>query len=82
MWDTIDYPFEVLEGDRISTVKVGITGASHDPAEALGSKKLQQAELVQAASDWLRSRIAKGQCDPWNRPATDCLIDGSMYLLQ
>lgn len=44
-------------------------------AEALGSKKLSRDELVEAAQAWLRSRIEKGECDPFTRPETDTVID-------
>jgi hypothetical protein len=70
--DIVDYPFEVLKGVKSSIVRVGITGQSHTLGD---SKSLRREELVQAASDWLRSRIAKGECDPWTRPDTDCMID-------
>jgi len=75
LWDMVDYPFLVSNGEMKYTVKVGITGMFHDPAEALGSKRLSQNELAQAASAWLRSRISKGECDPFGRPQTDCLIE-------
>jgi hypothetical protein len=68
LWDVIDYPFRVSDGKSSRTVKVGITGQFHDPAEALGLKKLSRAEMVDAASSWLRSRLDKGECDPFHPP--------------
>jgi len=73
--DIIDYPFEVSKEGGVATVKVGISGLFHDPADATGSKKLRSEERFQAASDYLRSRIERGECDPWNRPSTDCTIE-------
>lgn len=75
LFDVVDYPFQVSNGRVDCTVKVGITGTFHDPAEALGSKKLSRDELVEAAQAWLRSRIEKGECDPFTRPETDTVID-------
>ncbi len=75
VFDIIDYPFQVSNGRASCTVRVGITGAYHDPAEALGSKKLSQDERVEAARAWLRSRVEKGECDPFSRPETDTIID-------
>lgn len=72
--DIIDYPFEVSIGKEVCIVKVGITGAHHDPAEALGLTKLSQPELIQAASEWLHSRIEKMECDPFKRPQADRVI--------
>jgi hypothetical protein len=75
VWDVIDYPFQVTERRSSCTVLVGITGQFHDPADALGSKKLTRAELIEAAKAWLRSRLEKGECDPFTRPDTDTFID-------
>jgi hypothetical protein len=75
LWDVVDYQFEVSGGSRKAIVAVGITGQFHDPAEALGSKKLSKEERVEAASAWLRSRLDKKDCDPFNRPASDSTID-------
>jgi hypothetical protein len=75
IFDIIDYPFSVSNGKETCIVKVGITGQSHDPAEALGSKKLSQADHVRLAQEWLRSRIEKAGYDPFKRPTTDREID-------
>ena len=75
VFDIIDYPFQLFNGRVNCTVNVGITGAFHDPAEALGSKKLSQDERIEAAGAWLRSRVEKGECDPFNHPETATAID-------
>jgi hypothetical protein len=62
--DVVDYLFRVSAGTALQIVAVGITGQFHDPAEALGLKKLSKEERIDAASAWLRSRIAKGY-DPF-----------------
>jgi hypothetical protein len=58
--DVVDYLFRVSAGTARQIVAVGITGQFHDPAEALGLKKLSKEERIEAAGAWLRSRIAKG----------------------
>jgi hypothetical protein len=75
LWDVIDYQFQVSNGASKVIVAVGITGQFHDPAEALGSKKLSNEARVEAASAWLRSRLETKECDPFNRPQSDCTID-------
>jgi len=75
LFDVIEYPFLVSDDRVSSTVWVGITGACHDLATALGSKKLSQDDLVQAANAWLRSRVEKRECDPFSGPASDMTID-------
>lgn len=75
LWDMVDYVFRVSNGKSTQVVAVGITGQFHDPAEAMGAKKLSREELVKAAEDWLRSRLDKGECDPFRRPETDASID-------
>lgn len=75
LWDVVDYPFRVSNGQASRTVAVGITGQSHDPSEALGSKKLSRGDLMEAAAAWLRSRLEKHECDPFNHPNTDTMID-------
>lgn len=59
-FDVVDYVFRVSAGTARQIIAVGITGQFHDPAEALGTKKLSKEERIDAASAWLRSRIAKG----------------------
>src|SRR5258708_38602896 len=75
IWDIIDYPFQVSNGTTSCAVDVGITGVFHDPATALGSTKLSQDELVEAASAWLRSGIEKGELDPFDERQTRCTIE-------
>jgi hypothetical protein len=75
IWNVIDYPFRISNGKSTCIVNVGITGQSHDPAEALGSKGLTKEELVEAARTWLRSRIDKGDCDPIAHAERDLYID-------
>lgn len=58
--DVVDYLFRVSAGTARQIVAVGITGQFHDPAEALGLKKISKEERIEAASAWVRSRIAKG----------------------
>jgi hypothetical protein len=74
IFDIIDYPFEVSNGQERCIVNVGITGMFHDPAETLGSTRLSQDELVQAASDWLRFVIKKGEYDPFKHPHADITV--------
>ena len=74
LWDVIDYRFRVSKG-RLNRVVVGITGAFHDPAGPLGPKTLSQDELIKAATAWLHSRLEKGECDPFNHPESDSMID-------
>jgi hypothetical protein len=65
IFDVIDYPFQLSNGNEKCTINVGITGMFHDPAEAVGSRRLSQEELVQAAGEWLRRAITEGQYDPF-----------------
>jgi hypothetical protein len=74
IYDIIDYPFQVSNGQEKCVVNVGITGMFHDPAEAIGSKKLSQDELVQAASDWLRFLIRRGKYDPFKNAESDFTV--------
>ena len=74
IFDIIDYPFEVSKDQVSRRVKVGITGTFHDPADALGLKNLSQTDLAEAAAAWLRSRLEKGECDPFARPQTDTVL--------
>lgn len=74
IFDIIDYPFEVSNGPKKCVVYVGITGMFHDPANTLGSKKLSQDDLVQAARDWLRFVINNGRYDPFQQPQADFTI--------
>jgi hypothetical protein len=69
-----DYRFRVSNEESAVIVAVGITQQFHDLPEALGSKKLSLEELTEAAATWLRSRLDKGECDPFNRPG-DRMID-------
>jgi hypothetical protein len=62
--DVVDYLFRVSAGTARQIIAVGITGQFHDPAEALGIKKLSKEERIDAASAWLHSRMAKGY-DPF-----------------
>jgi hypothetical protein len=75
LWDVIDYHFRVASGKLNWEVAVGITGAFHDAAEPLGMKTLSREKLIEAATDWLRSRLENGECDPFSRPESDSTID-------
>lgn len=81
IWDVIDYRFKV-QAEATVVVAVGITGQFHDPAPALGNRKLSQSELAEAAAAWLRSRIDRGECDPFNRPGTDTMFDVPTAVMQ
>ena len=59
-FDVVNYLFRVSAGTVRQIIAVGITGQFHDPAEALGIKKVSKEERIDAASAWLRSRIVKG----------------------
>jgi hypothetical protein len=74
IFDIIDYPFEVSNGQERCIVNVGITGMSHNPADAFVSNKLLQDEFVQAASDWLHFLIKKGEYDSFKQPYSDITI--------
>ena len=75
LWDVIDYRFRVSNGQQNEEVAVGITGVFHDPAGPLGLKELSREELIEAATAWLRSRLEKGECDPFSHPERDRVID-------
>ena len=75
LWDVIDYRFRVSNGQTNREVAVGITGVFHDPAGPLGLKELSREELIEAAGAWLRSRLEKGERDPFTRPESDSMID-------
>jgi hypothetical protein len=73
--DIIDYRFRIKDGGSTAVVAVGITGAFHDPAPALGIKPMLYGERIEAASAWLRSRIDKRECNPFARENADTSID-------
>jgi hypothetical protein len=75
LWDVIDYRFRVSNGKLNRVVAVGVTGGFHDPAGPLGLKTLSTDEIAEAAAAWLRSRLEKGECDPFSRPESDSTID-------
>ena len=75
VWDVIDYRFGVSNGQTNREVKVGITGAFHDPAGPLGLKELSREELIEAAEAWLRSRLEKGECNLFNGHEGGSIID-------
>jgi|ERR1700719_3248149 len=66
-YDVVDYFFSVSNGELRRVVAVGLTGQFHDPAEALGLKRMTKIDRIEAASSWLRSRIDKGY-DPFSEP--------------
>ena len=83
IYDVIDYPFRVSKGESNCTVVVGIPGQCHDPAEALGLKKLSSSELIKAATDWLHFHLVeRGDRDPFSRPETDRVIDLSLDIVE
>lgn len=72
--NVIDYRFGVTDGKSAAEVAVGITGASHRPAPEWGTKELSLTR-VEAATSWLRSRLARGLCKPFRSNNPDTAID-------
>lgn len=75
LFDVIEYPFCVSNGEISQTVWVGITGQAHDLATAFGAQRLSQDELIEAAKAWLVSRTEKGADDLFSSPDTDAFTD-------
>jgi hypothetical protein len=68
------FPFRVSNGLSNQIVPIGIPIEFNGTAEALGTKRLTQGELIEFATAWLDFLVSNRKCDPFGRPNTDARI--------
>jgi hypothetical protein len=74
LYDGSVYRFQVSRVQASRTVVVRISGQAQLGPAQLG-KSLSSDQLREVASAWLRSRLKRGDCDPFSRPGTDNMVE-------